>query len=180
MLLLYAVGIAHLVVALGPVRPATQGLNPNDTSHVIKARPASGYLALDLDPTRETNDSLASFSGENLHIQCDGYSYGTGLNLSDCQEAIAFFPASFRQVQWAERHTGLPEQTFPLPYKAMSNFGSCYVQPVLVNGASSATASPDQVRYAAAAILNQCATSETVVGGNATNIGEKKTSSPES
>lgn len=121
--------------------------------------------------------SVTSFNvtgDEDIHIHCDGSSYGFDLDITDCEEAEAYVPFSPDPVWWAERHTGWQKKIFPLPYRAMGDKGMCYVQPVLINDASSAQATPNQVRNAAAAIRHKCASGGKLQGGIATSIGKKK------
>ena len=107
-----------------------------------------------------------------IHIQCNGSLYGFDLDIGDCEEAKAYFPASSDQAQWATRHTGWQKDIFGLPYRAMGDKALCYVQPVIIDGASSAKATPNQVRNAAAMIRHKCASGGKLQGGIATNIGE--------
>ncbi|KAL9077235.1 MAG: hypothetical protein Q9161_000501 [Pseudevernia consocians] len=120
------------------------------------------------------NASVTAFNvtgAEDIHIQCDGSSYGFDLDVVDCKEANAYVPSSPDQVLWAESQTGLQEKIFALPYRAMGDKAMCYVQPLLINGTSSARATPNQVRNAAAAIRLNCASGGKLQGGIATNIG---------
>ena len=136
----------------------------------------SQTLNLDLDPIWQWNGSttlpLNVTGNTNTHIECDGASYGFDLDISDCEDAKAYFPHGSDQVQWAERHTGWQKRIVPLPFRAMGDKGSCYVQPVLVDGASSAKATLNEVRNAAAMIRNRCASGGKLQGGKATMIGK--------
>ncbi|KAL9134382.1 MAG: hypothetical protein Q9175_004434 [Cornicularia normoerica] len=125
--------------------------------------------------SNESVTSLEGTGGKGIHIQCDGSSYGFDLDILDCEEAKACIPPNPENVQWAERHTGWQKQIFPLPYRAMGNKALCYVQPVLIDGATSAKATTNQVRNAAAAIRHKCGAGGILQGGIATNIGKKKT-----
>ena len=128
-----------------------------------------------LDSISMLNASVTSFNvtgGEDIHIQCDGFSYGFDLDILDCEEANAYVPFSPDQVLWAERHTGWQKKIFPLPYRTMGDKAMCYVQPLLINGAYSARVTPNQVRNAAATIRRNCASGGKLRGGIATNIGK--------
>ena len=128
-----------------------------------------------LNPMVMFNESVTSFNvtaDNEIQIQCNGSSYGFDLDINDCEEAKAYFPASSDQVRWATRNTGWQKIIFPLPYRAMGDKALCYVQPVIINGASSAKATPNQVRNAAAKIRHECFSGGKLQGGVATNIGE--------
>lgn len=119
----------------------------------------------------ESVTSLDVTGGNDIHVQCDGASYGFDLDIVDCEQGKAYIPASAEQFQWAERHTGWQKTIFFLPYRAMGDKALCYVQPLLIDGAISARASTNQVRNAAAAIRRRCASGGQLQGGIATNIG---------
>lgn len=164
-----------------PGNPIAQSAGENEPSlraHFIQTYPASNPLPFDLEPTSASNPSptlLNVTSSEDVHIQCDGASYGFDLDISDCEEAMAYFPTYPDQVQWAERHTDSQTQIFPLPYRAMGDKASCYIQPVVIDGATSAKAAPNEVRNAAAMIRDRCASGGKLQGGMATSIGKKRT-----
>ena len=146
--------------------------------HIIQTYPAFDPLPFELEPTSASYRSptlLNVTSSEDVHIQCDGASYGFDLDISDCEEAMAYFPTYPDQVQWAERHTGSQTQIFPLPYRAMGDKASCYIQPVIIDGATTAKAAPNEVRNAAAMIRDRCASGGKSQGGMATSIGKKRT-----
>ena len=52
-------------------------------------------------------------------IRCDGARYGFNPSLSDCEGARSYIPPDSEQFNFGERHTGLPPDTFPLPYMIM-------------------------------------------------------------
>ena len=136
---------------------------------------SANTLKQTLDSISMLNASVTAFNvtgAEDIHIQCDGSSYGFDLDVVDCKEANAYVPSSPDQVLWAESQTGLQEKIFALPYRAMGDKAMCYVQPLLINGTSSARATPNQVRNAAAAIRLNCASGGKLQGGIATNIGK--------
>ena len=133
--------------------------------------------SLDLNSTVPSNRSVSlplNLTGsEDTHIQCDGASYGFDLDVFDCEEAKAYVPPGRDQVQWVERNTAWQKEHTPLPYRAMGSKATCYVQPVLVEGAASAKASANEVRNAAAMIRNRCFVGGKLQGGIATKIGKE-------
>ena len=169
MSLKYALVLTSYIGILVLANPVTL---PNDT--LIQIHPASD-LSLGFQPTFPSNEStLPSVTGnQNTHIHCDGASYGFDLEIVECEEAKAYFPVGADQVQWAERHTGWQKRISPLPFRTMGEKASCYVQPILVDGATSARASPNEVRNAAVMIRSRCYSGGKLQGGIATNIGEK-------
>ena len=132
--------------------------------------------SLDLNSIMPSNEtvtlSLNLTGSEGTHIQCDGASYGFDLDVSDCEEAKKYVPFGRDQVQWVERDTTWKKEHVPLPYRVMGSKATCYVQPVLVEGAAFAKASTNQVRNAAAMIRNRCFAGGKLQGGIATKIGE--------
>lgn len=175
MSLKYTLGYAFCIGALVLGTPLELRSNSDLANVNIYVDPPPDPLALTLDPTSASNKSVPSLNGtsdKDIHIQCHGASYGFDLDILDCEQAKAYVPASAEQVQWAERHTGWQKKIFPLPYRAMGNKASCYVQTILIDGAPFAKANLNQVRNAAATIRHECYSSGKLQGGIATNIGE--------
>ncbi|KAF6220745.1 hypothetical protein HO133_003178 [Letharia lupina] len=173
MSLKYALGYAFYVGTLILAKPLNISL-AYKTPAILRLPLPSDLLALNVDTNSASNDSTTSLnvtSGQPLRIQCDGASYGFDLDIFDCEQAKAYVPPNADQVQWADRHTGSQEQIFPLPYRAMGDKALCYVQPVLIGGATSAKATTNQVRNAAAAVRHECFSGGKLQGGIATNIG---------
>ena len=82
--------------------------------------PALNLTSLDLlFPPNATVQNLDASSGRGLDIRCDGATYGFNPSLSDCEIARSFIEPIQEQFVFGERHTGLPESTFPLPYMMM-------------------------------------------------------------
>ena len=133
--------------------------------------------SLDLNSFLPSNASVASpfnlTGSEDTHIQCDGASYGFDLDVSDCEEAMAYVPPGGDQIQWVDRDTHSQVGHVPLPYRAMGSKATCYVQAVLVDGAASAEASANEVRNAAAMIRGKCYAGGKLQGGIATKIGKE-------
>ena len=128
-----------------------------------------------LYPLSMSNDSATSDLKiyDNIHIECNGSSYGFDLDITDCELAKAFVPASSGEILWAERSSRSLKQYSPLPYRSMGEKAICYVETSLINGATSGMASTNQIRNAAAAIRHQCYSGGRLQGGIATNIGMK-------
>lgn len=166
--LVYAVYLGTLVIGNPTTLLARQLVN------VTFVGPTPALPNGTLYMLNETVASLNVTGGNDIHIQCDGASYGFDLDIVDCEEAKAYIPVSPEQVQWAERHTGWQKEIFLLPYRTMGDKALCYVQPVLIDGATSARANPNQVRNAAAAIRHKCASGGKLQGGIATNIGRQR------
>ena len=178
MTLKYTLGCALYVGSLVLARPAVVDPDLNISDSTIKVNSLPVY-ALSVLPTTalpiEPITSLDITGGEDIHIQCDGPSYGSDLDISDCGEANAYLAAGSDQYQWAERHSGSQKESLALPYRSMGDKASCYVQPVLINGASSARATFDEIRNAAAMIRGRCFSGGKLQGGMATKIGKMKT-----
>ncbi len=172
----YALGLASCLGTLVLAQPVSRHANATDSnSSITRLHPITDYLNLNFDPVGPIDEPSTppSVTGsEDMHIQCNGASYGFDLSISDCEGANSYVPASADEVQWAERHTGWQKQFFPLPYRAMGDEASCYVQPVLKDGATSAKASLNHIRNAAAMIRNRCFSGGKLQGGMATNIGK--------
>ena len=129
----------------------------------------------DLYPLSMSNDSATSSNTlgfENIHVECNGASYGSDLDITDCELAKAFVPANSEEIIWAGRN-GMVKQYHPLPYRSMGSKAICYVETSLIIGAGTAKASTNQIRNAAAMIRHRCYSGGRLHGGIATNIGMK-------
>ena len=170
MSLKYALAYASYISILVLAKPLG---SPGPRAVALHARTLSG----DLYPLSMSNDSATS-SGlkgdENIHIECNGSSYGFDLDITDCELAKAFVPANSEEIVWAERHTTSFKRYQPLPYRSMGEKAICYVEASLMNGATSGVASNNQIRNAAAMIRHQCYSNGRLQGGIATNIGIDK------
>lgn len=121
---------------------------------------------------------LLNASEENaFNIRCDGETYGYNPNIIDCESAKDYLLPDTKIWVFGERHTGLPEDIVPLPYRVMGDRGLCYVQAVLIGDHITARASLNSLRQAAASLVVQCATSVVSQGGIATRIGKKSQTS---
>ena len=146
--------------------------NPGSSDSLAIALQASSLYPLSMSNDSATSSDLTG--DKYIHIECDGSSYGFDLDITDCELAKAFVPASSDEVQWAERHAGSLKQYFPLPYRSMGEKAICYVETSLINGATFGKASTNQIRFAAVAIRHQCFSGGRLQGGIATNIGMQK------
>ena len=172
--LAFCLGTLVLATPVSLHKNATvSGKSTNQVNPVINLASNFGPILND-----ESSTSLsAASSAEDIQIHCNGASYGFDLDMSDCEQAKAYLASSPDEVQWPERHTGVEgveNQGPPLPYRSMGDNASCYVQPVLMDGATAARASPNHVRNAAAMIQNRCFSGGKLQGGMATNIGKRK------
>ena len=55
----------------------------------------------------------------SLEITCSGEYFGYGPSIADCESAKSYITPDSTQYSWGERHTGLPDTTFPLPFRVM-------------------------------------------------------------
>ena len=55
----------------------------------------------------------------SLEITCSGEYFGYGPSIADCESAKSYITPDSTQHTWGERHTGLPDTTFPLPFRVM-------------------------------------------------------------
>lgn len=61
--------------------------------------------------------SLVNTSSKNaFDIKCDGSVYGFNPNIADCEQAKSYIVPDSDQLEFGERHTGLHQDVFPLPY----------------------------------------------------------------
>ena len=157
----YALGLASYLGNLVLAAPGSNG--PDSSLYLNSITPSNESVTLPLNLT----------GSEDTHIECNGASYGFDLDVSDCEEAKAFVTFGRDQLQWVERNTPWQKEHVPLPYRAMGSKATCYVQPVLLEGATSAKASTNEVRNAAAMIRGKCSVGGKLQGGKATKIGKE-------
>ena len=55
-------------------------------------------------------------SAEDFLVDCDGALYGFNPNIADCERAAQSIIPDTDEIIWGERHSGLPEDFFPLPF----------------------------------------------------------------
>lgn len=123
-------------------------------------------------PASPSNISINTPEGNSFTVQCDGNTYGYNPDIRDCEAAKENLMPDSRIWTLGERHTGLPSEVVPLPYRVMGDRGLCYVQPVLIGAHRTGQASINMIRQAAANIIIRCATDTSSQGGIATNIGK--------
>ena len=71
-----------------------------------------------LIPSSVPVEGLNAPSAKGLNIHCDGTSYGNPA-LADCESARSYIAPGSNKITFGERHTGLPDTTFSLPYMIM-------------------------------------------------------------
>lgn len=92
--------------------------------------PSSHFPIIDIEPPKNaTNISLllnqpkpysnASTGNENYHFDCDGPTYGERLDIDDCLSALGRITRSRASVTFMERFPGMPDNTYPLPWRWM-------------------------------------------------------------
>ena len=83
---------------------------------------APNVTSLDLwFPSNVFVEKLNFPSARGLTIRCDGATYGFNPLLADCEGAQSFIAPDSKKITFGERHTGLPDTTFPLPYMIMGS-----------------------------------------------------------
>lgn len=160
-----------LVVSFGFTVSATTSQPTEDSALKLSAIPNI------VEPIFPSNASVptSNASAENgFTIRCDGEAYGYNPNILDCEDAKEYLLPDASTWTFGERHTGLPADILPLPYLVMGDRGLCYVQAILIGDHTTAKASLNMLRRAAAALVVQCATSVVSQGGIATNIGKSE------
>ena len=74
-----------------------------------------------LFPSNVFIEKLNFPSARGLKIRCDGARYGFNPSLADCEGAQSYIAPDSNKITFGERHTGLPDTTFPLPYMIMGS-----------------------------------------------------------
>ena len=162
-------GPVLLVLSSGHIISATPFLPAGDHKSNF-----SGALNV-VEPLYPSNASTSPHdtSTENsLTIHCDGEVYGHNPSIRDCDSISKYLTPDETIWTFAQRHSGLPPDTVPLPFLLMGDQGLCYIQTVLIGDYLTATASKTMLRRAAAALVGQCA-ADASQGGIATNIGKE-------
>lgn len=67
------------------------------------------------------NVSSSSFPSGNaaFEIHCSGEHFGINPNIADCESAKEYISPDSVQYTWGDRHSGIEEAVFPLPYRIM-------------------------------------------------------------
>ena len=100
-------------LALTTLATPLQGTN----GQTINLSTAPNLTSLDLSsPSDAPIQTLNASTGNAFDIRCDGATYGFNPSLSDCEGARSYIEPDSEQFNFGDRHTGLPESTFPLPY----------------------------------------------------------------
>ena len=165
-----------LILSCGFIASATP-VEPNEDSdsklalvpNIVKPILASSASVLSLNSSAEIGSS----------VRCDGETYGYNPNIIDCEEAKEYLMPDAVIWTFGERHTGLPADILPLPYRIMGDHGLCYLQAVLIGNHKTAKANLNMLRRAAASLVVQCATNAISQGGIATTIGKSEAGSIE-
>ena len=82
--------------------------------HAIQLSPVDSRLFANI-----SNDENPFNASNVLRIQCDGEKYGFNPDVADCQNARSYYTRSSKLFTYGERHSGLGEMVFPLPYRMM-------------------------------------------------------------
>ncbi len=146
-----------------------------------------------LVPSNASTEDLDASNAGSLRIHCDGETYGFNPSLADCEGARSYIPPESEQYTFGDRHTGLPEYVFPLPFMIMGGTlkkgektptrslsdtlcipdkAECFFQTINIGDGPTGRASLNQVRTAASALLLRCALNEPSQGGIVTRIGK--------
>lgn len=162
-------GLLLLVLSSGHIISATPFLPAGDHTSNF-----SGALDV-VEPLYPSNASTSphdTSTQNSLTIHCDGDTYGHNPSIRDCDSISKYLAPDETIWTFAQRHSGLPPDTVPLPFLLMGDQGLCYIQTVLIGDDLTATASKTMLRRAAAALVGQCAAGASQ-GGIATNIGKE-------
>ncbi|KAL2040445.1 hypothetical protein N7G274_006888 [Stereocaulon virgatum] len=119
-----------------------------------------------------SNRSLIPLNGLTIgasEVRCHAR-YGLTPNIDDCWNAIHYVQRSEIEVTFAERDTSPGPRIFRLPFRLMGDKAQCYFQPVLEVGERTGSASFNEIRTAAAALISQCGIGAGQ-GGIASHIG---------
>lgn len=113
---MHYVFISYSFLALIVLARPSQGTD----DQIINLFPNLKFRSLDLlSPSNASIQDLNTSSRRGLNIQCDGAKYGFNPSLSDCQVARGYIVPESEQLVFGERHTGLPQDIFPLPWVIM-------------------------------------------------------------
>lgn len=70
-------------------------------------------------PSNQSNASSDISTDNGDHIICNGDHFGYNVDLGDCQNAESYLQPDLRQWTFSQRHAGMQESDFPLPYRLM-------------------------------------------------------------
>ena len=99
-----------LLYALTAVAKPLQIVSENSLSPSV-SNIVQDSLVSNISRASSTPDPLGSYV-----VRCNGDLYGYNPNIVDCERAAAAIIPDGEQLIWGERHTGLPQDIFPLPF----------------------------------------------------------------
>ena len=69
------------------------------------------------------NQSISSLNASlgTIEIECDATRFGVNPQLGDCINANRYFAPTDIDRTWVQRHTGGPEDYYPLPFRMMGS-----------------------------------------------------------
>ena len=73
----------------------------------------------DLDIPQDGITTNGTLGNDHLDVTCSGEHFGLSPNVQDCHSARRHIPPDDTPRSWGQRHTGLSEPYFPLPYRIM-------------------------------------------------------------
>ena len=76
------------------------------------------HILSSISPANRTSVMLPRdvSSLDGFDINCDGATYGFNPNIADCDQAHSYIVPDTEQLLFGERHTGLPDASFVLPF----------------------------------------------------------------
>ena len=86
--------------------------------HIQLPKPINASSLPALRPTPTALPHYPAALG-NFHVECDGATYGFNPNIVDCEDAKTYVVMDPKPRIFGERHTGLPDDIVPLPYRVM-------------------------------------------------------------
>ena len=95
---------------------------PFQERHIQTMALSAALNATSLDLLFASNVSVEELnapSARGLDVHCNGARYGFNPSLDDCEGARSYIAPDSNKITFGERHTGLPDTTFPLPYMIM-------------------------------------------------------------
>lgn len=107
---------AHIIPSSTPLAAS---MEPLRATKIQGLRMPTTYNATDLGLNYPPNTSISDLTVPglgSLEVTCDGARYGMNPTVRDCDGARGYFIPDMEQKTFGERHTGLPDTIFPLPY----------------------------------------------------------------
>ena len=104
------------------IHAASNQLATQETTLQLSATSNISELML---PSNESNTALnvTAVNAKKMYVECDGASYGTALNVDDCDDAKGYIPFNPKVYWFAQRHSRYftKKDMFPLPYRMMGS-----------------------------------------------------------